>query len=221
MQPDALLAAWLRAVPLALCLPLPGLAARLALGLVLGLVGAGAPGLALSSLRLPHELAIGLMLGLGVAAPVWAARWAGDLIGYSIARAHRPLTSLYSVLAWLAFLAVGGANLLVSAYASSYARYSPGAAAQLDDGVIEAGAALATLAARLALPSLLAIAAVELSAALLARFERGAQLAIDAPSLARGLRPLLVLLLLVASLAAFSQGVGAATRAVAVSPISR
>ena len=203
-----LFVAAMRAVPLALCLPLPGVAVRVAVGLVLASAGAGVPG---SDGGEPlHELVIGLALGLAVAAPVAAARYAGRVIEGGLRARTRSLGLLFATLAWLVFGAAGGLSLLVNAYLGSYKRVPLGGGIEL---VARAG--FCGLVADLALPALLALAVVELGAGILARFEDGADLPIGAQRLAHAARPLVALLLVVASLAAFSRGVSAATRTTA------
>jgi type III secretory pathway component EscT len=222
MSEAAVLGALLRAAPLCGVLPLPGLWARVALAIVLAAAAQGVPGAAAGDgALLPlmlRELVRGLALGLFVGLPVLAARWAGGLIGDSAARRGPAVAALgASVLGWLVFSAAGGATLLVDAFLRSYARWPLLAAARPDVEVAQAtaalgrsGAELIALAARLALPALLVLACVELAAGLLARFERGAIFEPGAESIARALRPVLVLVLLAASVAAFTHGVGAA-----------
>ena len=69
--------------------------------------------------------------------------------------------------------------------------------------------AVSALAAGLALPTLLALAVVELCAGMIGRVERAAALDAGAPRLARAARPIVALLLFCASLAAFAEGIGA------------
>ena len=219
----ALLAALMRALPMALCLPLPGVVPRIALGLVLASAGLGVPGLAKVELaRLPAELVLGLALGLLVAAPVWAARYAGGLVGATLEsrKDGGAFGLLFGTLAWVVFCGVGGLSMLLDAYLGSYARSSlreapaPGTV----DTLVRAGGDLLALSCKLALPALLSIAILELGAASLARFEESAGFDLGAQRIARGARPVLAMLLVVASLAAVSHGVGLATRGLGPNP---
>ncbi len=202
----ALYAACLRALPLALCMPLPGWWLRIAFGLVLALAGASAPTLQTFSWdHAPLELFAGVALGLLATLPVWAARWAGGLVGVQMGATRDAVQTTFAVIAWLAFCAARGPQLLLSAYLASYKIWPTGQ-------MIAAGHALLALTASLALPSLLAVGLVELCAGLVQRFERSARLPLDARALASAVRPLVVALLLAGSLAAFTQSVAAATR---------
>lgn len=218
MTEAALLGACLRAAPLCFVLPLPGLLARIALAIVLACAGAGAVSAApLGGATLIAELARGLALGLAVAVPIYAARWAGHLIGAASARRGVASMELASgVLGWVIFCAAGGGLLLVEAYLGSYARWPLGAPLLTGGATVaaiaKAGGELLALTGSLALPALLALALVELSGALLSRFERSAGFPVGAGTLAAAARPLVAMLLLVASLAAFVEGVGSATR---------
>ena len=191
----------LRAMPLAMCLPLPSLPGRVALGLVLVAIGAGVPGIGeMSADRIPLELALGLALGLLTSAPLWAARWAGALIGSQLLDRRESVSALYTTVAWLAFCAVKGPSLVVASYIHSYS-IAPG----MDISTL--GSKMFVLVASLALPSLIAIAVVELCAGVVQRFERGAGLPVEARAIAHAARPVLVLLLLAGSVAALATSV--------------
>ncbi len=205
---EAYVAGLARAVPMALCLPLPSVGARLALALVL--VGAGLPTIdAHSSARLPAELILGVTLGLLVAAPVWAARWAGALVGGAIVPRQQLEAPglLFATLAWITFGASGGFTALLEAYLGAHA-YAPA-----PDALVHAGAGLLALGCRLAVPALLALAILELGVVVIARFEESAGLSLGVAQLGRGARPVIAMLLVAASLAAIGHGVGDATRA--------
>jgi type III secretory pathway component EscT len=115
-------------------------------------------------------------------------------------------------LGWVIFCAAGGGGLLVGAFLRSYVRWPVVAAVASADptALMHAGADLLVLGARLALPAMLVLALVELAAGLLARFERGATVEPGAEAIARSARPILAMILLAASVAAFTHGVGAA-----------
>jgi len=181
---DVLFTAALRTVPLALCLPLPGLFPRVALGLALASFGAPPE----APLR---AIVDGVALGLGVAGPVWAARWAGRIVG---GPSRSPLSPLYATLAWITFFIAGGPVLLFGAASQQMPR----------------GAQLFSLAARLALPALLAFAIVEVLAGLASRVEGDAPF--EAQRVAAASRPLLAALLALGGLASFAHGVAQALR---------
>ncbi|MEO6954286.1 MAG: hypothetical protein ABI321_20960 [Polyangia bacterium] len=183
-----LLLAALHTVPLALCLPLPGLLARLAFGLVLASFGGAHDTSPL------HAIVSGLGLGLMVLAPVWAARWAGAIVGKAVRTPA--LDGIYTTLAWLAFFAVGGPVLLMCASALP------------TDGFAMHGARFVELAASLALPTLLALAILEVLAAVANRWELAAETPLQAHRVTRSLRPLVASLLLLGGLASFAHGVG-------------
>jgi type III secretory pathway component EscT len=205
----------LRALPLALCLPLPGLLPRFALALLLA---AAAPASA-GAVSLPTDLVTGAALGLLVAAPVWAARFAGDLVGGALGPRTRTDTVglTLAALGWVVFSAAGGLSSLLAAFLGSYARWP--AAPQGLDGLVRAGTELLGLGCRVALPALLGLAVLELGASLLARFEESAGLELGAARLTRSARPAVAMLLVVASLAAFSMGITSAVRALGAGPL--
>lgn len=194
MTTALLLLAALRMVPLALCLPLPGLVPRLALGVVLASFDATLP----QDLSWLHAALTGVALGLGVLVPVWAAGWAGAIVGRAVRTPS--LEGIYTTTAWLAFFAVGGSSLLLRVAAFPL------------DGVAIHGRLFAQLAASLALPTLLALAIVEVLASVAERWERAAETPFQAHRVARSLRPLVASLLLLGGAASFAHGVGEATR---------
>jgi type III secretory pathway component EscT len=206
------LIALLRAIPFALALPLPFVVARIALGLVLALC-IPAPQI-VDAQGMVLELARGLSLGLAIALPLWAARYAGSLVDASVSRRGRSsFAELSALLAWVIFGAAGGVTRLAVVYASSYARWPVGSAFASEawlSAVQKTGIDWLAFVAQLALPTLFALALVEGVAALVARFEHGAGFEVGAPSLARALRPLLSLLMLAASIAIFVRGLAAA-----------
>ena len=212
MTPVVLL---LRAAPLCAVLPLPGLAARAALAVVLTAAAWGAPAVEPSPIVLLRELARGLFLGLGVATPLYAVRWAGGLIGQANGRdGDRPTALVAGTLGWVIFSSAGGTSALVRAYLGSYARWPVAAPVLIDPAVPAAMARLGTeciaLVAGLALPALCVLSLVELAGGLLARYERVSVLDANGTSLARTARPVVVALLLTGSAAAFTQAIGAA-----------
>jgi type III secretory pathway component EscT len=130
-----------------------------------------------------------------------------------VSPARRAPERVAETLGWLIFCAAGGGGLLVGAYLRSYARWPVSAAAVVDStSLLRAGGELIALGARLALPALLVLALVELAAGLLGRFERGAAVEPGAKAIARTARPILAMILLAASVAAFTHGVGAAVQ---------
>lgn len=146
--------AWLVAPPLAFVLPgLPGL-------LPVGVAEPEAAHFAVEILR-------GAALGLGAAAPIWAARTAGGWAGqrWQLGGGPSPVAALYAALLGVAFVAVDGPILLPAALARSYdlaALAAPLEAASLD--VISIGRWLGA-AVQLGLPVLAAVALAELSLA--------------------------------------------------------
>jgi type III secretory pathway component EscT len=206
------LIALLRAVPFALALPLPFVAARIALGLVLALCIPAPPSIDAQGVVL--ELARGLMLGLAVALPLWAARYAGSLVDASTSRRGRStFADLGALLAWVIFGAAGGVTRLAAVYAGSYARWPTSGAFAGEpwlSAMQRAGIDWLALVAQLALPTLFALALVESVAALIARFEHGAGFEVGAPSLARAARPVFALIMLAASIAIFARSLALA-----------
>ena len=127
--------------------------------------------------------------------PPWqGTRWAGAIVGTAVRTAA--LDALYTTLAWLVFFAVGGPHLLLRA------------SAMPTDGIATQGRRLVELAASLALPTLLALAIVEVLGAVAERWESAAEMPLHAHSVARSLRPLVASLLLLGGLASFAHGVG-------------
>ncbi len=121
---------------------------------------------------------------------MWAARWAGGVVGVP---ARSPLSTLYATLAWLAFFVAGGPMLLFGAVSMHLSR----------------GTQLFSLAARLALPALLAYAIVEVLAGLAVRVE-GETPTFGAARLSSASRPLLAAVMVLSGLASFAHGVAAA-----------
>jgi flagellar biosynthesis protein FliR len=130
------------------------------------------------------------------------------MVDTPIGQRREGMSTLFEVIAWMAFCAARGPYLLIAAVAKSY-RVWPGTAS-----VSQVGGEAVALAVSLALPSLLAIALVEVCATLAQRLETSARMPFDARSLALALRPVVVMLLCVASLAAFTESVANATRAI-------
>ncbi|MEZ4358889.1 MAG: flagellar biosynthetic protein FliR [Kofleriaceae bacterium] len=113
------------------------------------------------------ELGRGAVLGLGAAAPVWAAltagRWAGERLRLGGGRS--PVTALYAAMLGVAFVAVDGPALLCAALAKSYATAPAAAPWTLDALRWGAVAEWLAVAVRLALPILLTVAVAELAVA--------------------------------------------------------
>ena len=194
MIPALLLLAALRMVPLALCLPLPGLVPRLAFGLVLASFGTSLP-------QDPSWLKAtlsGAALGLAVLAPVWAARWAGAMVGRAVRTPA--IDAIYTTTAWLVFFAVGGPTLLLRVASFPL------------EGVVVHGRRFVQLAASVALPTLLALAIVEVLAGIAQRWEHATEAPLHAQQVARSLRPLVASLVLLGGLASLAHGVGEAIR---------
>src|SRR5262245_9722035 len=126
-------AALLRALPMAFALPLPGLVPRAALALVFALCAVAGP-VSAESRTWPVEAVRGLALGLSVAGPVWAARWAGAVVGRPLAGGGRRFDlaawpELSGVLAWAIFAATGGLRALYVGYLTSDGTGTSGPAA--------------------------------------------------------------------------------------------
>jgi type III secretion protein T len=160
--------------------------------------------LALLGLR---ELLIGLVLGVALAVPVLAVRWAGELIGVAVGTpqdGESPYATLHGVLAAALFVTLGGHRLALAALARSL-ESAPLATLTLPDNALAIAAGSAALladaitsAALIALPVLIALA---LSDALLALFARLTSTAF-LPDLAGTSRALLALAVVWMSLAA-------------------
>jgi type III secretory pathway component EscT len=217
MTTAAIASAAFRALPLCLILPFPTTWARLALGIVLAVVGASAM-TDVEHLSIARELARGLALGLGVAVPVYAARAAGAAFGAVAVRRDPGIARLATTLAWSVFLFAGGGSFLVGTYLRSYLAWPVGEATATNlDALVRTGGQWLALVAQLALPILSLVALVEIVAALVSRFEDTARLdgsgsssPIVSPiaTMVRAARPILVLVLFAASIAAFTHGVG-------------
>lgn len=166
----------------------------------------GALSLVLLGLR---ELLVGLVLGVSLAVPVLAVRWAGELIGirFSMAddtEAESPLAALHGLFAAALFVTLGGHRLALAAIARSLQAVPlatlslPGNATAIAAGsALLLGQAIAT-ATLIALPVLIALA---LSDALLALFARLSSIAF-LPDLAGTTRAVAVLAVVWMSLAA-------------------
>lgn len=162
-------------------------------------------GLALLGLR---ELLIGLVLGVSLAVPVLAVRWAGELVGMSFGSAgdDSPFATLHGLFAAALFVTLGGHRLAIAALARSLdaaplatlalPAHATGIAAS---SALLLGQAIAT-ATLIALPVLIALA---LSDALLALFARLTSFAF-LPDLAGTTRALAVLAVVWMSLAALA-----------------
>jgi type III secretory pathway component EscT len=117
------------------------------------------------------ELWRGAALGLGAAAPIWAARTAGGWAGqrWQIGGGPSPIAALYAALLGVAFVAVDGPVLVCAALAHSYEGAALGAP------ILARGFELAGVgrwlgaAVQLGLPVLAAVAVAELAMAAAAR----------------------------------------------------
>jgi flagellar biosynthetic protein FliR len=241
-----------RLAPLVLLAPwlLAGLAPRLvqlAIGLVLVvcLLPSSAAALgALPTSPLPwlalaaRELMIGLVLGLSLALPVHALRWAGDIIqaalgesfafdpatqGESALEPHEPpIAKLYGFLAVALFVTLGGHRLAISAIGLSLQAAPLGTLTTLRDpaalalGSVTLLGSAFTTATFIALPVMLVLALTDVSLALLARLAAAPLL----PALAPSVRPIVLLGVIWIGLMAlvdalpewFRQSIEAATR---------
>jgi len=136
-------------------------------------------GLSLALLGM-RELLIGLVLGVSLAVPVLAVRWAGELIGISFGGWHEhegesPLATLHGLFAAALFVTLGGHRLALASIARSLEAVPLASLALPANSMAIAtgsalllGQAIAT-AVLIALPVLIALA---LSDALLAWFAR-------------------------------------------------
>lgn len=142
--------AWLVAPPLAFVLPvsLPGLAFP-------------------SAQHFAVEILRGAALGLGAAAPIWAARTAGGWAGqrWQLGGGPSPIAALYAALLGLAFVAVDGPILLTAALARSYDTAALGAPIWAASFDVSAVGRWLGAAVQLGLPVLAAVALAELSLA--------------------------------------------------------
>jgi flagellar biosynthetic protein FliR len=136
------------------------------------------------ALLVSREIVIGLALGVAVRALVAAAELAGHLsgfqIGFSYAATIDPvsgvrntvITSLYGLLALLAFFAINGHHEVLRALAVSYAKLPIGAG-HIDGSVLGAVrqifALVFTVGARLSAPIIVVLLIVELAIGLVSR----------------------------------------------------
>jgi type III secretory pathway component EscT len=154
-----------------------------------------------------RELLIGLVLGVSLAVPVLAVRWAGELIGISFGGSHddeSPLATLHGLFAAALFVTLGGHRLALAAIARSLEAVPlatlalPANSTAIATGsALLLGQAIAT-AVLIALPVLIALA---LSDALLAWFARVSSVAF-LPDLAGTTRAALALAVVWMSFAA-------------------
>jgi flagellar biosynthetic protein FliR len=136
------------------------------------------------TLLVSREVVIGLAIAMSVRALIAAAELAGHLsgfqIGFSYAATIDPvsgvrntvLTSLYGLLAVLAFFAIDGHHEIIRALAISYARL-PISAGHVDESMLTSVrnilALVFTVGARLAAPIIVVLLIVELAIGLIAR----------------------------------------------------
>jgi flagellar biosynthetic protein FliR len=136
------------------------------------------------TMLIARELVIGLSISLAVRAIIAAAELAGHLsgfqIGFSYAATVDPITgarntvvtTLYGMLALLAFFAINGHHEVLRALAISYVELPIGAGG-IDDsiliGVRQILALVFTVGARLAAPIIVVLLIVELAVGLIAR----------------------------------------------------
>jgi flagellar biosynthesis protein FliR len=141
---------------------------------------------------LAFELVRGVALGLGAAAPLWAAITAGGWAGqrWRLGGDASPVTALYAAMLGVAFVAVDGPVLVCAALARSYAAAPLGAPLLASGLDVMAVAGWLETAVRLCLPLLGAVAVAELAVAAATR--AGAAVAVAWPSAV--LAPALVLL---------------------------
>lgn len=156
-----------------------------------------------------RELLVGLVLGVSLAVPVLAVRWAGELIGISFGGSHEheaepPLATLHGLFAAALFVTLGGHRLALAAIARSLETVPlatlalPANSTAIATGsALLLGQAIAT-AVLIALPVLIALA---LSDALLAWFARLSSVAF-LPDLAGTTRTVLALAVVWMSFAA-------------------
>jgi flagellar biosynthesis protein FliR len=136
------------------------------------------------TLLVSREIAIGLAIAIAVRALIAAAELAGHLsgfqIGFSYAATVDPvsgvrntvLTSLYGLLALLAFFAINGHHEIIRALAMSYAELPIGAG-HVDTSIVTSVrqilALVFTVGARLAAPIVVVLLIVELAVGLISR----------------------------------------------------
>jgi flagellar biosynthetic protein FliR len=136
------------------------------------------------TLIIARELVIGLALALAVRAIIGAAELGGHLGGYQIGFSYAAtidpasgarnsvITSLYGLLALLAFFGINGHHQVLRALAASYAGLPIGAGhveASILTGVREILGLIFTVGVRLAAPVVLALLIVELAVGLVSR----------------------------------------------------
>jgi flagellar biosynthetic protein FliR len=136
------------------------------------------------TLLISREIVIGLSIALAVRALIAAAELAGHLSGFQIGFAYAAtvdpisgarntvVTSLYGMLALLAFLAINGHHEMLRALAMSYAKLPIGAG-QVDGSIVtvvrQILALVFTVGARLAAPIVVVLLIVELGIGLISR----------------------------------------------------
>jgi flagellar biosynthetic protein FliR len=136
------------------------------------------------TLIIAREIVIGLSLGLAVRALISAAELGGHLGGYQIGFSYAAtidpvsgvrnsvITSLYGLLAMLAFFAVNGHHQILRAMAASYEGLPIGGGqmdASILTGVREILGLIFTVGVRLAAPLVLVLLLVELAVGLVSR----------------------------------------------------
>jgi flagellar biosynthetic protein FliR len=136
------------------------------------------------TLLVAREIVIGLSIAIAVRALIAAAELAGHLSGFQIGFAYAAtvdpvsgvrntvITTLYGLLALLAFFAINGHHEVLRALAMSYARLPIGAG-HIDGSILtvvrQILALVFTVGARLAAPIVIVLLIVELAIGLLAR----------------------------------------------------
>jgi flagellar biosynthetic protein FliR len=136
------------------------------------------------TLLISREIVIGLAIAFAVRALIGAAELAGHLSGFQIGFAYAAtvdpisgarntvITSLYGMLALLAFFAINGHHEMLRALAVSYAKLPIGAGGvdvSILTGVRQILALVFTVGARLAAPIIVVLLIVELAIGLISR----------------------------------------------------
>ncbi|MFB2875236.1 type III secretion system export apparatus subunit SctT [Aeromonas jandaei] len=163
-------------------------------------------------LVLAAELMMGLMLGFSAAIPLWALDTAGYIIdtmrGASMAAIFNPLLggqsspmgALFSQLAGVLFMALGGFHALLRALFSSYDRLQPGQSWHWGSGFLplleQLWHQLYTLALGFAMPAMVIMVLIDLALGLI---NRSAQ-QINVFTLSMPIKSVMVLLMLIMAL---------------------
>ncbi len=173
MTRDGIVLAAARLGPVVLVSPALGRGAlpRLIVGAALvWVVATNLPATAATPSIVVHELLIGLLIAVAVAAPFWAAQLAGRLVDQARGVERGPLDAALLLWALALWCGVGGPRLLVGALGATYTAMPIGAQT-LSPSLIGAVAHVFGAGLAMAAPVLAVLLLVDLGSALLLRYE--------------------------------------------------